>query len=160
MADFLEQKQHEITRRLKQLEPAVAEYRSLEAAASALAALDGSPATPESPAPTTIRARRPGRPRGSRNRTSAATPAPSRTVAPATASRKATAARKGRGGRPKGSGKRVAETLAAVQAKPGITMAELATKLEIKPNYLYRVLPPLQKEGKVTKKGRGWHPAS
>ena len=28
----------------------------------------------------------------------------------------------------------------------------------IKQNYLYRVLPALQKEGKVAKRGRGWHP--
>jgi hypothetical protein len=28
----------------------------------------------------------------------------------------------------------------------------------IKQNYLYRVLPGLQKENKVSKLGRGWHP--
>jgi hypothetical protein len=28
----------------------------------------------------------------------------------------------------------------------------------IKQNYLYRVLPGLAKEGKLEKKGRGWHP--
>jgi hypothetical protein len=28
--------------------------------------------------------------------------------------------------------------------------------MSIKPNYLYRVLPSLQKEGKIAKKGRGW----
>ena len=28
----------------------------------------------------------------------------------------------------------------------------------IKQNYLYRVLPILEEEGKVTKQGRGWHP--
>jgi hypothetical protein len=28
----------------------------------------------------------------------------------------------------------------------------------IQQNYLYRVLPSLQEEGKVEKKGRGWHP--
>jgi hypothetical protein len=27
----------------------------------------------------------------------------------------------------------------------------------IKQNYLYRVLPGLQTEGKVRKQGRGWH---
>ena len=26
------------------------------------------------------------------------------------------------------------------------------------PNYLYRVLPDLEKEGRVRKKGRGYHP--
>jgi hypothetical protein len=28
----------------------------------------------------------------------------------------------------------------------------------IKQNYLYRVLPGLEQESKVAKKGRGWHP--
>jgi hypothetical protein len=28
----------------------------------------------------------------------------------------------------------------------------------IKQNYLYRVLPILEEEGKVRKEGRGWHP--
>jgi hypothetical protein len=160
MADFLDQKHQEITRRLKELEPTVAEYRNLEAAAAALAALNGSTARPAASAPASAGAtrRRPGRPRGSHTRTSTATSTPSATTAPVKTARKKAAGRKGRGGRPKGSGNRAAETVAAVQAQPGITMAELATKLGIKPNYLYRVMPPLQKEGKITKKGKGWHP--
>jgi hypothetical protein len=28
----------------------------------------------------------------------------------------------------------------------------------IKQNYLYRVLPGLEKDGKVVKRGHGWHP--
>jgi hypothetical protein len=63
-----------------------------------------------------------------------------------------------RGGRPKGSGKRASEALALVQGQPGITIPELAAKMGIKQNYLYRVLPPLEKEGTLQKKGRGWHP--
>jgi hypothetical protein len=30
--------------------------------------------------------------------------------------------------------------------------------MNIKQNYLYRVLPGLQKEGKVRKRGRTWYP--
>jgi DNA-binding HxlR family transcriptional regulator len=30
--------------------------------------------------------------------------------------------------------------------------------MDIKQNYLYRVLPELQKDGLVRKEGRGWHP--
>ena len=42
---------------------------------------------------------------------------------------------------------------------PGITVAELGKKMRLKaPNYLYRVLPDLEKEGRVRKKGRGYHP--
>jgi hypothetical protein len=31
--------------------------------------------------------------------------------------------------------------------------------MKIQPNYLYRVLPALAKEGKIKKQGKGWHPA-
>jgi DNA-binding IclR family transcriptional regulator len=63
-----------------------------------------------------------------------------------------------RGGRPKGGGKRATEALSLVRAQPGITIPELAAKMGIKQNYLYRVLPGLEKEGKLEKKGRGWYP--
>jgi hypothetical protein len=65
---------------------------------------------------------------------------------------------KGSGGRRKGSGKRATEAVSLVQGQPGITIPELAAKMKIKQNYLYRVLPGLQKEGKLEKKGRGWYP--
>jgi DNA-binding IclR family transcriptional regulator len=65
---------------------------------------------------------------------------------------------KGKVGRRKGSGVRALETLSLVQGQPGITIPELAGKMGIKQNYLYRVLPGLEKEGKLEKKGRGWHP--
>jgi transposase-like protein len=65
----------------------------------------------------------------------------------------------GRRGRPRGSGARAAQAEKLVRANPGITIAELAKKMNIKPNYLYRVLPQLQKDGKVRKRDKGWHPA-
>jgi DNA-binding IscR family transcriptional regulator len=34
----------------------------------------------------------------------------------------------------------------------------MAEAMGIKQNYLYRVLPGLQKDGLVRKEGRGWHP--
>lgn len=64
---------------------------------------------------------------------------------------------KGRVGRRKGSGTRGAQALSFVQGQPGITIPELASKMGIKQNYLYRVLPGLEQEGKLEKKGRGWH---
>jgi hypothetical protein len=67
---------------------------------------------------------------------------------------------KGRVGRRKGSGTRAAQTLSFVQGQPGITIPELAAKMGIKQNYLYRVLPGLEQDGKLEKKGRGWHPKS
>jgi hypothetical protein len=65
---------------------------------------------------------------------------------------------KGKVGRRKGSGTRAAEALTFVQGQPGITIPELAAKMGIKQNYLYRVLPGLEQDGKLEKKGRGWHP--
>jgi ElaB/YqjD/DUF883 family membrane-anchored ribosome-binding protein len=65
----------------------------------------------------------------------------------------------GRRGRPKGSGKRARQAQELVSAKPGITIPELADSMGIQANYLYRVMPGLQKDGKVKKRGKGWHPA-
>jgi CRP-like cAMP-binding protein len=67
--------------------------------------------------------------------------------------------RRRRRGRPRGSGTRSAQALALVQAKPGITIPEMGKEMGITPNYLYRVLPELQKDGKVKKRGKGWAPA-
>ena len=65
-----------------------------------------------------------------------------------------------RRGRPRGSGTRSAQALALVEAKPGITIPEMAKEMGITPNYLYRVLPQLAKDGKVKKTGKGWEPSS
>ena len=43
-----------------------------------------------------------------------------------------------------------------VQENPGITASEIARNMSIQPNYLYRVLGDLQKEGKVKKSGRSY----
>jgi CRP-like cAMP-binding protein len=72
--------------------------------------------------------------------------------------------RRGRGsgrrrGRPRGSGTRAGQAERLVRENPGITIAELARKMNIKPNYLYRVMPELQKDGKVRKRGKEWRPA-
>jgi ParB/RepB/Spo0J family partition protein len=61
--------------------------------------------------------------------------------------------------RGKGSATRAAEALTFIQGQPGITIPELAVKMGVKQNYLYRVLPALEFDGKVSKQGRGWHPA-
>jgi predicted HTH transcriptional regulator len=46
-----------------------------------------------------------------------------------------------------------------VASNPGISASEMAKKMSIKPNYLYRVLADLEKQGKVRKDGRAYHPA-
>jgi hypothetical protein len=157
VTDFLDEKRQEITNRLKELKPAVDEYSRLEAAAAALAGVGGS--TSSSSTAVAPRRRGPGRPRGSGGRKKAAAAATA-TVAAPKAARKPGRPAKRRAGRRKGSGTRAAEALSFVQGQPGITIPELAAKMGIKQNYLYRVLPGLEQENKVEKKGRGWHPKS
>jgi hypothetical protein len=62
----------------------------------------------------------------------------------------------GRPGRPKGSGPRAQQTLELIKAQPGVTIPELAQTMGIKQNYLYRVVPGLQRDGLVRREGRGW----
>lgn len=148
MADFLEDQRRMIADRLNDLKPLVDEYARLEAAAAALASIPGS----SSPARANGR-KRPGRPRGT-----AAPVARKATTRKPTRPKATTKARATRGaGRRRGRGKRAAETLGAVQQQPGITIPEIAAKIGIKQNYLYRVLPGLVKEKKVKKDGKGWH---
>jgi predicted HTH transcriptional regulator len=75
--------------------------------------------------------RGPGRPRGSRS----------------TGTRTRTRRRR-RGGT------RADEAVALIKANPGMSASEIARKMKIQPNYIYRVLGDLQKEGKVKKSGR------
>jgi hypothetical protein len=82
-------------------------------------------------------------------------PASGRKSAP----RKAASTSGARRGRPLGSGNRAQQAVAKIKEQPGITASELAKSMGISPNYLYRVLPRLERESKVTKRGRGYHPA-
>jgi hypothetical protein len=74
----------------------------------------------------------------------------SRAATPSTATRSP--------GRPRGTGGRAREALKLVHKHPGITIGEMAKRMKIQANYLYRLLPQLQKEGKVEKRDRGYHP--
>ena len=65
-----------------------------------------------------------------------------------------------RRGRPRSGGSRLQQTLERIVATPGITAAELAKAMGIKANYLYRVLPALERDGKITKQGKGYHPST
>ena len=51
---------------------------------------------------------------------------------------------------------RADQAVRLIKANPGITAADVAKKMRIKPNYLYRVLGDLQKEGRVKKSGRSY----
>ena len=71
-------------------------------------------------------------------------------------------------GRPRGStnrkrrkrrgGTRAEQAVKVITDNPGITPSEIAKRLGIKPNYLYRVMNDLQKDGLVSKRGRGYFP--
>ena len=187
MTDFLDKKHQEITDRLKELKPQVEEYSRLEAAASALAKTGGSaPATATASNNIAPRRRGPGRPRGSVNSGSKAAEAAPATASatapvanpvkaarkkagrppgrkkvgrpPGSATKAAASSTKRRAGRRKGSGTRSKQALRLVREQPGITIPELASKMKIQANYLYRVLPGLEQDGKLEKKGRGYHP--
>lgn len=102
--------------------------------------------------------RRPGRPPGSgkrgpgRPRKTASADAST----PASASTSTAAPRRRRRRR---GGTRADQAVALVEQNPGISASEIAKQMKIKPNYLYRVLGEMEKEGRVTKKGREYHPA-
>jgi sugar-specific transcriptional regulator TrmB len=90
---------------------------------------------------TTAR-RAPGRPRGSKSSTTTSTAA-------ATPRKKR---RKRRGGT------RADQAVGLIEGAPGISASDVAKQMKIKPNYLYRVLGDLEKEGRVKKDGRKYYP--
>ncbi|MBS1845664.1 MAG: Rrf2 family transcriptional regulator [Actinobacteria bacterium] len=86
------------------------------------------------------------------------------------------ATRRGRG-RPRGSkakartksttksrrrrgGSRADQAVGLIEKSPGITASDIAKRMKIQPNYLYRVLGDLEKEGRVKKDGRQYQPAA
>jgi hypothetical protein len=82
--------------------------------------------------------KRGGRPRGARS-------TPQR---PSVTSAKRRRSRKG--------GTRSEHALAFIEKNPGSTAGDIATALKIKPNYVYRVLGDLSKDGKVRKDGKAY----
>ena len=87
--------------------------------------------------------RGPGRPKGSTNKASSG--------GGTTAPRKR---RKRRGGT------RADQAVQLIESQPGISASDVAKTMKIKPNYLYRVLGDLEKEGRVKKDGRQYYPTS
>jgi sugar-specific transcriptional regulator TrmB len=86
--------------------------------------------------------RAPGRPRGSASKkaSSGGGAAPKR--------------RKRRGGT------RADQAVKLIESQPGISASDVAKTMKIKPNYLYRVLGDLEKEGRVKKDGRQYYPGA
>ena len=90
--------------------------------------------------------RSPGRPRGSASKAS--------TKASSGASSGAPKKRRRRRG-----GTRADQAVDLITSQPGISASDVAKTMKIKPNYLYRVLGDLEKEGRVKKDGRNYFPA-
>jgi predicted Rossmann fold nucleotide-binding protein DprA/Smf involved in DNA uptake len=123
------------------LERSVRELREqLSAAEEALEKLGGKVTRRGPGRPSRPGRRGPGRPKGSTNKTSSA----------ATTPRKR---RKRRGGT------RADQAVNLIESQPGISASDVAKTMKIKPNYLYRVLGDLEKEGRVKKDGRQYYPA-
>lgn len=91
--------------------------------------------------------RSPGRPRGSKSSKSRTTPS--------TGSSKTATPRKRRKRR---GGTRADQAVSLIEGQPGISASDVAKTMKIKPNYLYRVLGDLEKEGRVKKDGRQYYP--
>src|SRR4051794_34249970 len=133
MTDFLEEKKREINARLKELRPLVDEYHRLEAAAAALDGVESGRSSGGTDGATPPRRRRASAPGTSRRGSGAS----------------GGAGGSGRRGRPRGSGTRSKQALELVRSRPGISIPEMAEAMGIQQNYLYRVLPALQKDGLV-----------
>ena len=126
MADFLTEKRQEIDNRLKELRPLYDEYLKLEKAQEALAGM-------EQP-----RRRGPGRPPGSTTR------------------RRASSGNGRRRRRRRAGGTRADQALELIKANPGIGVPQIADRMGIRQNYLYRVTAALQKGGSVKRQGQGF----
>ena len=80
--------------------------------------------------------------------------------APGARARRATRGASGRSSGRRRRGTRADQAVSMIGANPGVSASEIAKRMKIKPNYLYRVLAELEKEGKVRKEGRSYHPVS
>ena len=132
-----------VAQRLKELAPAVAEYRELEAVAQRLGIDTGAAATETMPAARTPRASRPRRGRAA-TATNNGAPKKART-----GSRRRTAA-----------GGREQQLLELVRARPGITVREAGQDFGVDPTSLYRLVRRLEQNGQLRKKGRGLEPVA
>src|SRR4051812_33388542 len=137
-----------VIERLKELEPAVMEYRELEEVAQRLGADGGAKdARRAQPAANGTSTTKRGR-RGSRS----ATPAKP-------AANGATGGRARRGRAAAAPGQRAERLLALVRERPGITVADAGKELGVDPTGLYRVVKRLQDGGELRKRGRNLEPA-
>jgi hypothetical protein len=92
--------------------------------------------------------RSPGRPKGRKASTAAGSKSTSSAAGGAPRKRR----RRG--------GTRADQAVSLIESEPGISASDVAKTMKIKPNYLYRVLGDLEKEGRVKKDGRQYYPGA
>jgi DNA primase len=139
--DDLRKAEQRVAQRLKELEPAVAEYQELQEVAKRLG-IDAAASTPPTAAQSGAR-RRPRRRSTSGSGAAAASAKPAR--------------RRSRNGAT--PGQRQQQLADLVRSKPGITVRDAATELGVDPTGLYRVVRRLENSGDVRKNGRQLEPA-
>ena len=132
--DFLTKQRQQIEARLRELQPAHEEYLTLLQARDALAGVK--PANGRRGPGRPPGKRGPGRPPGSGTKTTAA-------------AQEDDAAQARRHPRE--------QALTLIQQNPGITVADIADRMGIRQNYLYRVTQELQKDRKVRRRDGGFH---
>jgi hypothetical protein len=144
--DFLTKQRQQIEARLEELQPAHEEYLTLLKARDALAAVK--PANgrrgPGRPPGRPAAKRGPGRPRGSR------------TGARSKATNGRRTRKRSRGSR---SNTRADQALTLIKQNPGIKVPDIADKMGIRQNYLYRVTAGLEKQRLVRRRDGGFHAA-
>lgn len=74
--------------------------------------------------------------------------------------RKSSGSKPGKQRRSRQGGTRSEHALKLISKTPGLSAAEIADSLGIKPNYVYRVMGELVDDGKVEKRGKGFFPAA
>jgi hypothetical protein len=131
-----------VAQRLKELEPAVAEYRELTEVAQRLG-IDPAETTATPPAAKRVPTRR----RATRSRATGTTD-----NAAASSSAKPAARRSRSNAR---AGQRGEQLFELVRARPGITVRDAGKELGIDPTGLYRVVHRLEQGGQLRKTGRG-----
>jgi CRP-like cAMP-binding protein len=132
-----------VAQRLKELEPAVAEYTELQEVARRLGLDAPNGATP------------PTRPARRRRAGKVARSAPASAAAASTAARKPRSSRRSNAA----PGQRGEQLLALVRERPGVTVAEAGKALGVDPTGLYRVVSRLEARGELRKNGRSLEPA-
>ena len=135
--DELRAAEQRVAQRLKELEPAVAEYSELAEVANRL----GIDVDAVAPAAKVARPTRPTRRRpraGAGRAKSSATTAKASTGSPSRAA----------------TGKRSEQLVDLVRARPGITVRDAGTELGVDPTSLYRIVHRLEQSGTVRKNGR------